>query len=366
LKLYKVLVDRFQLDSHDPQKLEKFQEYLGFSAEDFNRIGNHLEWMLYCSSERLERVLSFYQVEFDLSNAELRKLVLKFPKIVGYGIETSVVPCMEFLEDLGIRGTHLKKILLRCPSIMMSYEPEASLRAKVDLLDELLSHEPPSCQERRAKRRASRRQGEARPSAPPGASASAWGEDDPAGSVGRAPPPESTLAQVILRDPTVLTLSMESLQERVLFLRSLKMGDSDLATVIRRHPQVLRYSVARMQATVDFFEQIGLDRDGTRHVVVTLPQAFSLSIEDNLEPKCRYLLEEAEWDLSVLARSPSCLSMSLDERIKPRHELLRSIGVPLRPSHLYLSQGKFEERTERLLGDGTAEGDFAAQAGLLE
>ena len=54
-------------------------------------------------------------------------------------------------------------------------------------------------------------------------------------------------------------------------------------------------------------------------------QVFSLSLEDNLKPKYRYLINELRNEVQSLAKYPTYLSLSLEQRIRPRHRFLVSL-----------------------------------------
>lgn len=54
-------------------------------------------------------------------------------------------------------------------------------------------------------------------------------------------------------------------------------------------------------------------------------QVFSLSLEGNLKPKYRYLVNELGNEVRSLTKYPMYLSLSLDQRIRPRHMFLVSL-----------------------------------------
>lgn len=49
---------------------------------------------------------------------------------------------------------------------------------------------------------------------------------------------------------------------------------------------------------------------------------MSLSLEDNLKPKYMYLVNELNNEVHILTKYPMYLSLSLDQRIRPRHRFL--------------------------------------------
>ena len=52
---------------------------------------------------------------------------------------------------------------------------------------------------------------------------------------------------------------------------------------------------------------------------------LSLSLEDNLKPKYKYLINELNNEVHSLTKYPMYLSLSLDQRIRPRHRFLVSL-----------------------------------------
>ena len=53
-----------------------------------------------------------------------------------------------------------------------------------------------------------------------------------------------------------------------------------------------------------------------------LQQVLSLSLEGNLKPKYLYLVNELHNDVQSLIKYPTYLSLSLNQRIRPRHRYL--------------------------------------------
>lgn len=110
--MFQGIIKRYRLDGWEPQDLVKFQEHLSLVLEDFIKMAEsrELHYMLECTEARLERCLAFYHLELGLSSEDLRRLVVKYPRVFSYGIETTVVPRMEFFEEIGLKQPHLKKV----------------------------------------------------------------------------------------------------------------------------------------------------------------------------------------------------------------------------------------------------------------
>ncbi len=105
------MLRKYEIYDRVPEDLIKFEEHLSFAFRDYVRLAEsgQLNHLLNCSEARLERCLAFYHDELGMDGEELRRLVLKYPRIFGYGLDTSVVPRMEFFEELGIHQSRLKK-----------------------------------------------------------------------------------------------------------------------------------------------------------------------------------------------------------------------------------------------------------------
>ena len=82
------------------------------------------------------------QQRLDLSEAELKKIVLKLPSVLGYSYEANLGPSIAALQErLDLSEAELKKIVLRVPPLLgLSYEANlepslAALQERLDLSD---------------------------------------------------------------------------------------------------------------------------------------------------------------------------------------------------------------------------------------
>lgn len=362
-RLFDALIQRYRLVDPDhsdlerllqfrsPSDLEKFQELLSFTPEDFMRMVDacKLGLVLSTSEHNLEQTLAFYQQEFNFTTNELKRLVVKYPATLGYSIERTVIPHVEFFEELGLGPEQYKHVLMRAPSAALNNSIEKTLQPRVEHLQELLDQA-----EGRAPRKPVR-SSVGRPEAQPESMVGSgnwddWGEEPP----GRPEKPQSLAAQVILRFPQVLTVSEDNMDAHVEFLLGLGMSDADVGVVIRKHPQILTYKIERMEDVVLYFLDIGFRDEDIPKVVTRFPQAMSLSLENNLQKKCEFYIDNISHDLSPIVAMPSYLGMSLEKRIKPRYERLQDAGVSLEDSPaytflslLFLSEQKFQARMEQ-------------------
>ncbi|GFZ16831.1 mitochondrial transcription termination factor family protein [Actinidia rufa] len=103
---------------------------------------------------------------------------------------------------------------------------------------------------------------------------------------------------------------------------------SDLSKVVQLSPQILllHYSIEDgLLPRINFLRSIGMRNSDILKVLTSLTQVFSLSVEDNLKPKYRYLINELRNEVQSLAKYPTYLSLSLEQRIRPRHRFLVSL-----------------------------------------
>lgn len=75
-----------------------------------------------------------------------------------------------------------------------------------------------------------------------------------------------------------------------------------------------------MRPRVEFLlDEVGLDEFEVSEVVTKLSTLFSLSVENSLRPKFHYLRDELGGSKDSLVSFPVYLSLSLAQRIQPRH-----------------------------------------------
>ena len=56
---------------------------------------------------------------FDLSDAELKKVVMRFPALLGYSVEDNMAPKLDWLQErLELDAAQLKKMVLNLPQLL--------------------------------------------------------------------------------------------------------------------------------------------------------------------------------------------------------------------------------------------------------
>lgn len=280
----------------------------------------------------MRKKVQFLRDAVGLSQDDLVKVIVKFPRILEYGSEQTVRPRIEFLEKIGVPETDIAKVVLRAPMIMSlslkeTLEPRAAfLKEEVGLVE---------------------------------------------GKAG--------LGKLIARHPQVLTCSEEMMRQRTEFLRSdCGLSAQDIARAVLAHPQVLHYKIDSMRERVDYLlRSVGMREEQVAAAVARFPQIFSLAVSSNLAPKWRYLVEHLGGDVQALCSYPGYFSLSLANRIIPRHKFMQlqrggegpmpfSLGLLKMADKKFATEvagstlPEYEEFKEQLLQRDAAEAAFAS------
>ncbi|KAL4446227.1 hypothetical protein ABPG77_003034 [Micractinium sp. CCAP 211/92] len=247
---------------------------LGLRSADFQRLGDSRPEIFQMGIVTMRRKIKFFQDTIGLSNAELTKVVVKFPRILEYKSERTIRPRLEFLRRCGVGQEDLAKVFIRAP-MALELRVRDTLEPRADFLRNVLSLS------------------------------------------------SGALGKLIVRHPQVLTCTEDMMQQRVDFLLQQGLSQAELGRAVLAHPQVLHYKIDSMQERVNFLLSIGLDRQQVASCVARFPQLFSLNVEANLGPKWRYLVDflraSPEESVATLCSYPAYFSLSLTNRVVPRH-----------------------------------------------
>ncbi|KAL2653559.1 hypothetical protein R1flu_021687 [Riccia fluitans] len=120
--------------------------------------------------------------------------------------------------------------------------------------------------------------------------------------------------------------NVRELEETVLFLESIGVD----ATKLLVYPFIVNCSLQKSKTIIRTLQSAGLKVSDLGRILTMSPQIFSLSVEDDLRPKIKFLLKEvglANQDLrKVIKRCPRLLVVSIDEQLRPTMQFLRNIG----------------------------------------
>lgn len=226
------------------------------------------------AEERLEYLLSV-----GVKHTDIRKIILRQPQILEYTVENNLKSHVAFLCSLGIPSSRIGQIITATPSLF-SYSVENSLKPTVKYLQDEIGIQ------------------------------------------------ENDISKVVQLSPQILVQRIDnSWNTRLSFLmKELDAPRQSIVKMVTKHPQLLHYSIeSGLLPRINFLRSIGMQNSDILKVLTSLTQVFSLSLEGNLKPKYKYLINELQNEVHSLTKYPMYLSLSLDQRIRPRHRFLVSL-----------------------------------------
>uniref|UniRef100_F6HER7 Transcription termination factor MTERF9, chloroplastic n=1 Tax=Vitis vinifera TaxID=29760 RepID=F6HER7_VITVI len=222
-----------------------------------------------CSAqERLE-----YLSSVGVKHRDIKRIILRQPQILEYTVENNLKSHVAFLVGLGIPDSRIGHVIAAAPSLF-SYSVENSLKPTVRYLIEEVGIK------------------------------------------------KNDLGKVVQLSPQILVQRIDnSWNTRYSFLsRELGAPRDSIVKMVTKHPQLLHYSIEDgFLPRINFLRSIGMRNSDILKVLTNLTQVLSLSLEDNLKPKYMYLVNELRNEVHSLTKYPMYLSLSLDQRIRPRH-----------------------------------------------
>tara|TARA_B100001540_G_scaffold129225_1_gene115216 strand:- start:3690 stop:5258 length:1569 start_codon:yes stop_codon:yes gene_type:complete len=293
---------------------------IGLKVADLERVVVNCSELFNRPVSRVISRVEYLQSELGLEKKNLRQIVNKDPRILLQRNRHSIPRC-RYLTKIGVPQEKLADILGKQPSIL-HLSVQKGLMARVQYFKDV------------------------------GVAA----EDIPL---------------LIQRSPAILTFSIENqIQPRLEFLRDLGISDENVVKMLTRHPQMLHYSFDNLEEKLNFLGDIGMNDSEAALTVTRLSQFFSLSVEDSLRPKYKYLTDKLGGTKDTCVKYPAYFSLSLDQRIRPRHTFLEQYDLAPDPFPMKLLSVKDEDfvsRASKSIGEFEAYKDemvpiFAAQS----
>lgn len=142
--------------------------------------------------------------------------------------------------------------------------------------------------------------------------------------------------------PQLLSHSVETkLKPKLAFLAaSLKLTRrQDAVHIVSTFPPIFWLQADLLQDKMDFLQTaLQLDDDELSFLITSFPQVLGLSIEQNLKPKLAFLLQHLTMEQlrEFIAYQPSLLAYSLENRLRPRIDLMEKNGIAIGYSPRYL------------------------------
>eukprot|EP01018_Ginkgo_biloba_P034356 Gb_06120 [translate_table: standard] len=288
-----------------PDKINLLLKH-GVKKSQLNNLLNKLNLKVFCerSVEDLNDVLIFLK-DFD-EEKEFCGIILRHPALLLLNVGRDLKPRVEFFENL-LKGEDVLKKLLRLFPGILAYTVEHMEKHVEYLKSSVFS--------------------------------------------------EANVAIIVMAYPQILSLSIErKLQPKIEFLQKCGLNEKEIAKLLIRCPaflglsfdenlsrkaillgnigfepysyhlaQVLstvsRISYEKLQTTIDLFLSYGLSYEDICEMGTKQPHILRYSHEC-LKPKIDYLVNEMHSSSKDLISCPAFLGYSLEDRIKPRHEIM--------------------------------------------
>ena len=250
---------------------------LGLRERELTRLVQKESQIFVGNVGRARSRVAFLQSSLAVTQAELVRILEVAPRVLFLRVERTLAKRLAFLESLDIPREKLGHVVSRMPTLL--YTTVDTLEPRVQYLDFVLKMT------------------------------------------------RAEVGRMVLRHPNVLTCNEGMLESRLLFLFTLGLGDEQIKRMVMSHPQLLQYAPDNMAPRVTWLlEEVGMTPEEVVHTVSRLSQLFSLSVDNSLRPKYRYLCKELRGNKAMLLQSPTFLSLSLAARIKPRHRFMLHRG----------------------------------------
>ncbi|BBN02290.1 mTERF domain-containing protein, mitochondrial [Marchantia polymorpha subsp. ruderalis] len=271
---FKRMARRLSLDQKWRPLIEYLQN-LGLQEGDFSRIVDRHKACLQANVKVVKERVA-YLLSLGVKSEDLPKLIVRHPQILEYRVEQAMKPRVQYLRSLGVEESKLGRIITVAPTLL-ECSLERSIKPRISYLIRTVGIKP------------------------------------------------QNLSTIVSRSPQILTQSIEdSIKPRVdYFLNEVRLSKEALAKMVTKHPQLLHYSVEDgIRPRVEFLRSIGMGDDDIIKALTRLTQILSLSVDTCLQPKYDYLVKELKGGVQTVTSFPAYFSLSLDQRIIPRHKYL--------------------------------------------
>ena len=250
---------------------------LGLRERELTRLVQRESQIFVGNVGRARSRVAFLQSSLAVTQAELVRILEVAPRVLFLRVERTLAKRLAFLESLDIPREKLGHVVSRMPTLL--YTTVDTLEPRVQYLNFVLKMT------------------------------------------------RAEVGRMVLRHPNVLTCNEGMLESRLLFLFTLGLSDEQIKRMVMNHPQLLQYAPDNMAPRVTWLlEEVGMTPEEVVHTVSRLSQLFSLSVDNSLRPKYRYLCNELRGNKAMLLQSPTFLSLSLAARIRPRHRFMMRLG----------------------------------------
>ena len=259
---------------------------LGLRDVELARLAAKEPQLLCGNVGRARSRVAFIQRSIALTPVELVRILTAAPRVMFLRIERTLTKRLQFLQSLGVPAEKLGHVLSRAPALL--YHTIDTMEPRVQYMCFTLGVE------------------------------------------------RSDVGRMVVRHPKLLTANEAMLETRLMFLFQLGLDDDAVRRMVRSHPQLLNYTPDCMAPRVAWLmDEVGMTPPEVAHTVTRLSQLFGLSVDNSLRPKYQYLTSQLGGTKRSLLECPTYLSLSLAQRIVPRHRFLVHRGVAATPFNLW-------------------------------
>lgn len=317
------------------------------------------------SRANINRKLSFFQTTMGYSLSDCRKLLVGEPRLLSGGVKTGLIPRLNFLhKEVEIALPDIRKIVLKNPKILLM-SVEQNLTPKCVFYFIMTLHME------------SKDVGKMLLKYPQILDYNLEHHILPINHYFLSLDFSTyEFSRIIQRYPRLVTYSLIRIKRRIGYLRfELSLEANAIRRILHQCPQIVSLGQENLERTVEFLLQAvapgaslvdtknGIKNGKNRNtdnetnkdsdtgdvvdhemvdaddrnalaivqiLVAGLPTLLSLSIDQNLEPKVKYLRERlGQEELSnALLRMPALLGYSLQNRVRPRLEKILQAEIP--------------------------------------
>jgi mTERF domain-containing protein len=318
---------------------------LDLSKKELRKLVVSYPAILCYSITNLKNKISFFQKELQLDMTQTRTLVVMEPRLLCAAVETGLLPRFNFLHrEMKIPISDLKDILFRNPKILL-YSLKDNLQPKmISFFVMRLQMEPPHIIKLLK-------------SFP---FIMDYNLEDHMLPIARYFLTElefspMELRKIFLKFPRLMTHSMFKIKHVVGYFRfQLRLDAADVKRMLFQAPQIISLStddtlVSKVKFLKDTFDLEGDDE--LRKVITGQPTLLLCSVESNILPKSKYLLDAFCGDKLELKQAiltlPTLLAYSLETRIKPRMQAI--LDSNLEPAKITIGIVMTERNFEKWL-----------------
>ncbi|CAN1173247.1 Transcription termination factor MTERF4, chloroplastic [Linum perenne] len=249
-----------------------------------------------------------YLVSIGVSPRDIGPMVTQYPYFLGMRVGTVIKPFVEYMVSLGLPKKIIARMLEKRPYIL-GYNLEETLKANVECLI----------------------------------------------SFGVR---KEALGLVIAQYPQILGLPLKAKlsSQQYFFGLKLKIEPEGFAEVIEKMPQIVSLSQQVIVKPFQFLLERGIPAHDIAKMVVKCPQLLALRVAF-MKNSFYFFKSEMGRPVKEVVDFPEYFTYSLESRIKPRYQLMKSKGIRCSlNSLLNCSDQRFEER----LQNGCVENEIAA------